>query len=145
MNILIHSHSGLRWIILILLVTAIINAGLKLKNSSYTKRDKLLNLFTMVSLHTQLLLGGILYFLSGRINFNSGWMKVPMFRFFGMEHLIGMLLAIVIITIGRKKAEKNEIDAKKHKTILVWYTIGLVLILAFIPWPFRNLGITEWF
>jgi len=56
-----------------------------------------------------------------------------------------MLIAIIVITLGRRKAEKNVMIEKKHKAILVWYTIGLVLILAFIPWPFRNLGITGWF
>lgn len=147
MEILIRSHSGLRWIVLILLVVAIINAFRKKStNSSYIKKDKLINLFAMVSLHIQLVLGFALYFLSGRVNFNAGWMKIASFRFFGMEHLLGMLIAIAIITIGRKKAEKQSIDTKKHSTIFVWYLIGLILIFASIPWPFRtNLGITTWF
>jgi len=145
MSFLVHTHSGLRWIILILLISAIANAAMKLKNSTYSKKDRLLNLFAMITLHIQLLLGGILYFISGRVSFVEGWLKISSFRFFGMEHLIGMLFAIVIIMIGRKKAEKKEIVAQKHRTIMLWYLAGLLLILAFIPWPFRNLGITGWF
>lgn len=139
-------HSGLRWVALILLVAAIINAGLKIKSGSYLKKDKMLNLFAMVVMHVQLLIGGIMYFMSGKVSFSEGWMKSPQFRFFGLEHLLGMVLAIVLITVGRKKAEKAIDIAKKHKTILVWYLIGLIVVFASIPWPFRtNLGITTWF
>lgn len=147
MNILIHAHSGLRWVVLILLVVAIVNAfQKKSSNRSYVKKDKLINLFAMISLHIQLLIGFVLYFISGRVNFSEGWMKVASFRFFGMEHFLGMLIAIILITIGRKKAEKQSIDTKKHSTIFVWYLIGLIIIIASIPWPFRaNLGITTWF
>lgn len=146
MNFLVHMHSGLRWVALILLLAAIINAGLKIKSGSYLKKDKMLNLFAMVVMHVQLLIGGIMYFMSGKVNFSEGWMKSPQFRFFGLEHLLGMVLAIILITVGRKKAEKAIDVAKKHKTILVWYLIGLIVVFASIPWPFRtNLGITTWF
>ena len=146
MGILIHTHSGLRWLVLILLIAAIGNALVKIKSSEYAKKDKLLNLFAMVTLHIQLLLGLILYFMhTPHMSFAENWMKNAMFRFFGMEHLIGMVLAIALITIGRKKAEKKELPSQKHRTIAVWYIIGFILILAFIPWPFRNLGITSWF
>lgn len=138
-------HSGLRWVALLLLVIAIINAGMKLKSGSYLKKDKMINLFAMVFMHVQLLIGLILYFLSGKVNFSEGWMKSPMFRFFGLEHVLGMVLAIVLITIGRKKAEKAIDISKKHKTIIVWYLIGLIVVFASIPWPFRNLGVTSWF
>lgn len=144
MDILVRSHSGLRWVVLLLLIVAIGNAAMKLKSSEYSKNDRMINLMTMIFLHVQLLLGLILYFTSGKVTFSEGWMKIPLFRFFGMEHLLGMLVAITLLTIGRKKAEKKELPAQKHKTILVWYLIGLVLILAFIPWPFRNFG-AEWF
>ena len=100
----------------------------------------------MISLHIQLLLGIILYFNSGLVNHSAGWMKNDVFRFFGMEHALGMLIAIIVITIGRKKAEKQLVDGKKHSTIFVWYLIGLIIVFASIPWPFRaNLGITTWF
>jgi hypothetical protein len=72
-------------------------------------------------------------------------MKNPQLRFFGMEHILLMVLAAVLITIGRKKAEKAVDPAKKHKLIAIWYVIGLILIFLAIPWPFRaNLG-GAWF
>jgi len=146
MSFLIHTHSGLRWVALILLIVAISNAVGKLKSGSYVKKDKMINLFAMIVLHIQLVIGLILYFISNRVTFESGWMKVPATRFFGMEHLAGMLIAIILVTIGRRKAENATLENKKHKAIVVWYTIGLILILASIPWPFReNLGISAWF
>ncbi len=144
MEILKHAHSGLRWVALILLIVAIVNAFSKKGVSLYMKKDKMINLFTMISLHTQLLLGLILYFTSDKVKFIEGWMKQPMLRFYGMEHFVMMLAALVIVTIGRKKAEKVEAPYSKHQTIGKWYLIGLLIILAAIPWPFRNLG-AGWF
>lgn len=138
-NFLVHAHSGLRWIILILLLLAIINAGRSMSSGKYLKKDKLLNLFAMISLHIQLLLGFVLYFQSQKVVFADGWMKEPLTRFFGMEHLVLMLVGITVITIGRSRAEKKlEGTRNKHRAILISYTIGLLIILASIPWPFGH-------
>lgn len=153
-NILVSSHSGLRWIALLMLIFALVNAASGIGKKIYEKKDKMINLFTMIVLHLQLVLGLILYFVNGhrKINFSpdpltgESWMANPLYRFFGLEHILGMVVAIVLITIGRKKAEKQIDDAKKHRTILIWYSIGLLIILAMIPWPFRaQLGVASWF
>lgn len=145
-EILVRSHSGLRWVALILLLVAIFNAIASRSKGQYLKKDKMINLFAMVFLHVQLLLGLILYFTSPKVTFAAGWMKVTPARFFGLEHIALMILAIVLVTIGRKKAEKETNPAKKHNKIILWYVIGLILIFASIPWPFRaNLGVTTWF
>jgi hypothetical protein len=143
-NGLLHAHSGLRWVALILILAAIFNSALGVSRNEYSKKDRLLNLFSMISLHVQLLIGLILYFISPKVSFTAGWMANKITRFFGMEHFLLMVLAIVVITIGRKKAEKNDNAAKKHDGILLSFVIGLVLILAGIPWPFRGLG-SGWF
>jgi NADH:ubiquinone oxidoreductase subunit 2 (subunit N) len=142
MEILVRTHSGLRWIVLGLLVYALFNACTK--KDSYEKSDRLLNMLTMVSLHIQLVIGLILYFTSSKVSFVEGWMKSPSLRFYGMEHILLMIIAIVIVTIGHGKAKRAAENVKKHKTIALFYTIGLILILASIPWPFRNLG-AGWF
>jgi hypothetical protein len=98
----------------------------------------------MVSLHTQLLIGLGLYFISPRVQFFEGWMKEASYRFYGMEHILLMIIAIVLVTIGHGKAKRALDSTKKHKTIVLFYCIGLLLILASIPWPFRNLG-AGWF
>ena len=137
-EILKHTHSGLRWVALILILMAIYNS---ITAKEFTKREKLINLFSMVSLHTQLLLGLVLYFISPRVSFAAGWMKDASFRFYGMEHLAGILIAIALITVGYVKSKKGTTPAAIYKPIKLFYIIGLILILASIPWPFRaNLG-----
>lgn len=142
MQALVSAHSGLRWIALILLLFAIINA---FTAKDFQKKHRLINLFTMISFHTQLLLGLVLYFTSKKVQFVEGWMKNDIFRFFGMEHLLGMLLAIVAITIGHSKSKKATEAAAKFKAIKLWYVLALILVLAFIPWPFRSALGAGWF
>ena len=142
MQALVSAHSGLRWIALLLLLLAIINA---FTAKNYEKKHRLVNLFTMITFHTQLVLGIILYFLSDKVQFTEGWMKQAMYRFYGMEHLTGMLLAIIAITIGHSKSKKGADAAAKFKAIKLWYVLALILVVAFIPWPFRaELG-AGWF
>ncbi len=138
-----HAHSGLRWVALGLLLYAIILAFSN--KNSYEKKNKMVNLFAMVFLHIQLLIGIGLIFLSQKVSFASGWMKNEIFRFYGMEHLLGMLIAIVLVTLGRRKAENASEPKMKNKIIRVWYTIALLIVLASIPWPFRAALGGQWF
>lgn len=130
-----HVHSGLRWVALILILLAIYNA---FTAKEFNKRERLINLFSMVSLHTQLLIGLVLYKLTPLVRFYDGWMKDAEDRFHGMEHLAGMLIAIVLITIGHSKSKKGVTPAEKYKPIKIYYILGLIIILASIPWPFRE-------
>ena len=145
-NALVHAHSGLRWVALGLLLFAIFNALKSQTSGRYEKKDKMINLFAMVFLHIQLLIGLGLFFINdmSKISYSEGWMKNGMLRFFGLEHILGMLLAIIIVTIGRKKAEKLTGTRDKHRKIMVFYTIGLILIIASIPWPFREALGGQW-
>jgi hypothetical protein len=140
MNVLISAHSGLRYIVLLLLLVAIINAVMNLKSGKYVKKDKMINLFAMVILHIQLLLGLILYFTTSKVQFGEGFMT---HHFYGLEHPLLMILGILLITLGRKKAENSHIVELKHKLILRYYFLGLVLIFIGIPWPFiyESLGV----
>ncbi len=146
MNILVSAHSGLRYIVLLLLVVAIVNAVSNLKSGQYLKKDKMINLFAMIFLHIQLLLGLILYFTSPKVQFVEGMMANASLRFFDVEHPLLMILGILLITLGRKKAEKQEDPSIKHKLILRYYLLGLIIIFIGIPWPFTHptLG-TGWF
>lgn len=133
---LVHSHSGLRWVVLLLLLAAIFNAGTKMGGkASYTDKDKRLGLFALIFSHVQLVIGIALYFISP---------KVQTFRFFRMEHLALMIIAIALITVGYSRAKRNADDAGKFKTTFWFYLIGLLAILAGIPWPFMGYG-SAWF
>lgn len=140
-----HAHSGLRWVVLVLLILAIVNAlGKRNGGTVYPTKNKLA-LFALISVHVQLLLGLVLYlFLSPMVSFESGVMSEAVTRFYTVEHLVGMILGIILVTVGYSKAKRQAGINKGWKTIAIFYTIGLLVILASIPWPFRDMG-AGWF
>lgn len=140
---LVHAHSGLRWIALILLLAAVVTAFNKRNGyGSFADGDRKLYLFTLISVHTQLLIGLVLFFISPKVNFSL--MGEKLYRFYSVEHTAGMLIAIVLITIGYSRAKRASDAAAKHRSISIFYGLGLLLILFSIPWPFRIPG-AGWF
>lgn len=136
----LHLHSGFRYIVLLLILLAIIIAWAGwLGNKSYSESNRKLNLFALISAHTQLLIGIILYFLSPFVQFNSQTMKDASARYWTVEHLTGMIIAIVLITIGHAKSKRGTSPAGKHKTIAIYYTLALVIIVATILLSKRGL------
>ena len=144
-NALVHTHSGLRWLVLIFLILALVKgiSGWR-GNKEYTEQDRKMALFAMTFVHIQFLIGLWLYFISPKVSFVEGFMKDAIYRFFSVEHLAGMVIALVLITIGYSSAKRAGTALAKHKKIAIWYGIGLLLILASIPWPFRGVG-GAWF
>ena len=140
---LLHLHNLLRWIILILLVWNIVRHFTAGKNP-FNGTDKKLGLFLLISAHITLLLGLYQWFTGpmGYQNIKNLGMGVVMkdsaMRFWAVEHLTGMLIAIVLITIAKGVAKKNLSDEKKHSKTAVLLVIALVVILAVVPWPFRE-------
>ena len=144
-DILKHAHSGWRWVVLALLVYAVVNALIKWQSKKpFTPGDRRINLFTLIATHLQLVVGLILYFISPKVQFNAATMKDAALRFFTVEHLTLMLVAIVLITIGNSVAKKAVEDAAKFKKTFIYFLIGLIIILVSIPWPFQNYG-AGWF
>lgn len=140
---LVHAHSGLRWIVLVLLIAAVFTALSKWQSrGSYTEGNRKLYLFTLIAVHTQFLLGLILLFMSPKVNFSL--LSDKFYRFFSIEHTVGMLAAIVLITIGYSRSKRADGATAKHRLVGIFFVVALVLILASIPWPARNLG-TGWF
>jgi glucose uptake protein GlcU len=140
---LVHAHSGLRWIALVLLIAAVITATSKWQGrSGYTDGNRKLYLFTLIAVHTQLLIGLLLFFISPKVDFSM--MSDKLYRFYTAEHTVGMLVAIVLVTIGYSKSKRADDATTKQRLIGIFYGIGLLLILASIPWPFRIPG-AGWF
>jgi membrane protein DedA with SNARE-associated domain len=87
-----------------------------------------------------LVVGLVMYFMSpwfsALTNNAKEVMANPQARFFAVEHISMMIIAIALITVGYSRAKRQEDDKRKSKTILIFYGIGLVLIFAMIPWPF---------
>lgn len=140
---LVHAHSGLRWIALVLLVAAVFTGISKWQGrSQYTDGNRKLYLFTLISIHTQFIIGLILLFISPKVNFSM--LSEKLYRFYSVEHTTGMLIAIALITIGYSRSKRASDPTTKHRLIGIFYGLGLLLILASIPWPFRIVG-AGWF
>jgi hypothetical protein len=60
-------------------------------------------------------------------------------RYWTVEHAIAMLIAIALITIGHSKSKKIALPEGKHKTIAIFYTLALAIIVAAIILSKRGL------
>ncbi|GGK36432.1 MULTISPECIES: hypothetical protein [Flavobacteriaceae] len=133
-------HSYWAYIVLIVLIFAVINAFLGLKaNKKFEAKDLRIALFALIASHIQLILGFVAYYLSSFYDImrNVGMgevMKNSELRKVLVEHPLVGIIGITLITIGFSKHKKKTTDAAKFKTIAVFYTIALILILSRIPW-----------
>ena len=130
---LLDLHSVLRWVILALLVINIIKIATGGSKIAYSK-------WLLIAAHTTLLIGLYQYFAGG-----SGYafiqqfgmsavMKDATMRFWAVEHISGMIVAVVFITIGHIGLKKG--NTKKAN---MYFVLALILILAVVPWPIREL------
>ncbi|MFN5381000.1 MAG: hypothetical protein ACK5CD_08535 [Bacteroidota bacterium] len=142
---LLHTHNLLRWFVLIFALVAIYRyvTGLTGKKT-FTSSDNMWGALYVGSLHLQLVIGLILYFFLSPITEFAmkdmgRTMKDPVLRFWGVEHISMMILAVVIAQVGRIISKKKQTDEQKFRIGAVYFTISLLLILMSIPWPFRGL------
>jgi len=116
-------------LILFFLLTAIIKSFIGWKNNKpFGKGDNIIAIILLSFTHLQAIIGLGLYFMNGWSQ-QLGNMKDAEPRFWSMEHLLLMLFAVVLITVGRVKSKKATTDLLKHKKGLVFYSIALFIIL----------------
>lgn len=145
-NIFLHAHSGLRWLVFLFLVIAIVQAltawqAKRLYPAQTLPSARLAFMLTNI----QFLLGVVLYFLSPKVQFTGEVMSQPVFRFFTVEHIVGMIIAVALINIGFSRARKQAETVNGYRSIWVFYLLGLLLILLMIPWPWREELGGNWF
>ena len=101
----------------------------------------------MISCDIQLLLGLILYFTGMWFEslkaHPSEVMKNAAERFFAVEHASMMIIAWLLVHVGRSMVKRGTTDAQKHKRTLIYFGIALIIILLMIPWPFKQPGIAR--
>ncbi len=143
-----HIHSALRWLIIFLMLATIIDSLIRMYRP-FKENERKLALFALITLHTQVLIGFVLYFFSPMMKgfFATGdIMKNSVPRFFVVEHLAGMLIAAILVTMGYSRAKKQAEAWAKHKLLFYYYLFAFIVILVSIPWPFREAGLGRgWF
>lgn len=134
-------HSLFRWLVIISLIFAIYR-GYKgwFSKKIFIKFDNSVRQWTAIIAQIQLVIGISLYSISPLVQYFLSHFKKALpqreIRFFGMEHAFVMITAIIIITIGSKKVKRKTTDNEKYKTMAIWFSIGLFLILTSMPLPF---------
>ena len=109
--------------------------------TAFAETDRKLGLFFMISNHTQLLIGLVLYLVLSPFGLNAitglgmaEVMKNAEYRQIAVEHITTNIIAIVLITIGYSKNKRTFGDVAKHRNALIFYGLGLLLLLSRIPW-----------
>ena len=130
---MLHLHSILRWIILLLLLVCLLQA---MSKSPAVRKT---SLWLLISAHLMLIVG-LYQVIAGRYGIMKGLpagvelMKDKFYRFFWIEHPVLMLLAIILITVARGKAKNLN-----YKSVTWLLIIALLAILVAVPWPFRDI------
>jgi len=136
-------HSYWAYLVLIVLVIATVNALFKFfGKKEYGGKDMSLALFTLITMHIQLLIGLVLWFVSPNglqaIKANGMGGLSSQARQLAVEHPFLMIIAVVLVTVGYSKHKKQRLSTPKFKKIAIFYTLALIAVLAIIPW-------SQWF
>lgn len=132
-------HSMWAYLVLAILIITTFNSLVKFfGGKEYGAKDMRLALFTLITMHLQLLIGLVLFFVSpnglnaiitnGMGGLSSGARKLA------LEHPTLMIIAIVLVTIGYSKHKKQLLSTPKFKKLAIFYTLALIAVLAMIPW-----------
>ena len=135
------AHSWVRWIVLLAGVVAVGRAILGLTGGRpWTGADgRLARLFPVV-LDVQTLIGLILYvvlspFTRAAFGDMAAAMRNAGLRFYVVEHLVGMLVAVALAHVGSVRIKRSRTDAERHRYAAIFFGLALVAILLSIPWP----------
>lgn len=137
---LLHTHNLFRWLVLIALVLAVLFAFIGwLGKKEWSKKDKITGLVLTIFMDIQFLVGLILYafvspFTKAAFADFGAAMKNADLRFYAVEHILLMLIALVFVHIGKAKSKKAKTSFNKHRAAAIWYGLAFILVLAGIPW-----------
>ena len=139
--ILLTIHSWFRWLVLASLMFTLVRyyhgwfVGRK-----FSQLDAVTQSTTVKIVQIQFLIGLVLYVFSPMVRyflFNFGAaVHQRDARFFGMEHITMMFIAVAVISAGSMQAIKKETEKEKFRTIAIWFSVGLLIIFLSIPWEF---------
>jgi hypothetical protein len=134
-------HSWVRWFALIAGVIATVSA---LSSRSFgdardNRADKW-GLLLMIGLDLQMLLGLVLYLAlspTTRAIFSDfgGAMRDPVARFWAVEHVTTMILAVAIAHVGRVLARRAKTARAQRLRSAICFGLATILMIAGTPWP----------
>ncbi|HET7616952.1 MAG TPA: hypothetical protein VFK20_00480 [Vicinamibacterales bacterium] len=131
-------HSWVRWLVILAGLMAVLRSFMALSRGWSPGDESAAKTFT-IALDVQFLLGLLLYFIfspftSAALHDFGAAMQNGVLRYWAVEHVTGMVIAIVVAHAGRGIVSKSAPDRKARKAA-IFFTIALILILGSIPWP----------
>jgi len=143
-------HAYVRWLVAILIVVMVARAltGV-LKRRTWTDADERTHRVLVGAVDLQLLLGLWLYLVASPMTTvffanPKASMHDTALRFFGVEHITAMVLAVVAIHAGRDLSKRAKTDASRHRRTFGWTLAAMLLVIIGIPWPERPYGRPLW-
>ena len=139
-SIFLYTHSWIRWIVLLLAVFLVIRSLIGLFGGNpYQKLDNALSASFVGFMHLQLLLGLILYFFLSPLTEYAmkdmgSAMRDSELRFWAVEHLTVMILAVVFAQLGRSISKKSDDSSVKFRFQSIFFGAALLLMIIGIPW-----------
>lgn len=132
-------HSALRWIVLLLAVFALVRVFRSARPQWTPTDDRAVSAF-VTAVGIQSALGLLLYlWLSpiprGALQDLGAAMRMPMLRFWIVEHPFGMLAAIALAQIGRARIRRARDSFAKRRLARWFIGLSILLMLASLPWP----------
>lgn len=133
-------HSWLRWFVLLAGLIALVRAVSGWASGrAWTGADHRAGAVFVGLLDLQLVLGLLLYAWLSPITWTAltdmaAAMRNPMLRYWAVEHVFGMLLALAVVHVGRARLRRAP-DGRRHRIAALSIGVGLLVILASIPWP----------
>ena len=138
--IILAIHNIVRWVVLILGVLAAGRALMGwLGKRAWTENDRKAGSFFGIAIDTQFLLGLLLYFFLSPLTTTAlrdfgAAMSNPALRFFALEHVLYMVLALVLAHMGSVLARRAATDQIKFRTAGIFFSLSVVAILLGMPW-----------
>ena len=128
-NFLLHAHSGLRYLVLLAAAIVLIKSVIGwFGNTSYGKFDKIIAPAYVGLMHLQLLIGLLLYFVySPFVTYN---MSDKVSRYWSVEHIAMMILAVVAAQVGRSISKKSSDAQVKFRFQTIFFGLSILLILV---------------
>ena len=133
-------HNALRWLILLLSVIALVQAYRGWRGQRpWSKAARQIGVYLASAMDVQLVLGMLMYFGSSAIVKNAfadfgAAMRNAETRFFALEHVFYMLLAVILVHVGRARSKKAATDADKYRQAAIWFGLTFVFLLLGTPW-----------
>ena len=138
-------HSWLRWAALVAGVGATMAAFTDRAPTAGPGRADRWGLALMAALDLQMLLGLLLYLVLSptmeaiRQNFGAA-MQDRVARFWAVEHISMMLMAVIVVHVGRVLARKAKTPEARRTRLLVCFGIATLAMIAATPWPGMSNG-----